>query len=75
MFMGFILPSISVYLYVFLTEGTIKFFKGTPSDTAMFWTRVVGSADALFAYLSLVGLFTNSNKLIKVILKGQFIYG
>jgi hypothetical protein len=48
---GFLLPIPSIILYVFFTEGTIEFFGGTPSPTALFWCSIAASGDAAVSVL------------------------
>jgi hypothetical protein len=48
---GFLLPIPSIILYVFFTEGTIEYFGGTPSPTALFWCSIAASGDAAVSVL------------------------
>src|SRR4051812_19150851 len=74
MTLSIILPLISVIFYLGLTEGGIKFFNGTVSKTAIFWTRVVASGDVLFAFLAFKAMVGNSNDLVRTVLQGLFLY-
>jgi hypothetical protein len=64
----------SVFLYLFLTEGTIKFFNGTVTPTAMFWTKTIASGDLLIGFIgfrALIGDFSMK----KFAVQCNFVYG
>lgn len=62
---GFILPIPSILLYVFLTEGTIEHFGGTPSPTALFWCSIAASGDAVISVMCWCVLRNPSNVVLR----------
>eukprot|EP01080_Neovahlkampfia_damariscottae_P004146 gene4146-7456_t len=65
---------ISVFLYWFLAEGTIKFFSGDINPTSIFWVRTVASGDLLVSFICLKGLLGNS-EMKKLAVQSNFLYG
>lgn len=49
-----VLTSMSVFLYVFLPDGTAKFFGGQPTPTTNFWVTIAGGGDSLVAFLGII---------------------
>jgi hypothetical protein len=65
---------VSVGLYFFHTEGTIKFFSGEVSNTSIFWTKTVGSGDLLVAFICFRALIGNAEAK-KLAVQSNFLYG
>lgn len=70
---GTIGPIPSIFLYEFLTDGTIEHFGGTVSDTASFWCTIASSADAMISFLcASVVLWYPTNVLVRTIVLRTF---
>jgi hypothetical protein len=73
--MGFVLPIPSILLYEFLTKGTVEYFGGTPSPTAMFWCSIAASGDAMVSTMCFTVLRNPSNVgLRQSVLLGMAVY-
>ena len=64
----------SVPLYVLRPAETLRVFGGVVSSTAQAWVRVVGSGDALAAYVAICAATTPSARFRRVCLRGVGLY-
>eukprot|EP00526_Cylindrotheca_closterium_P022799 CAMPEP_0113604088 /NCGR_PEP_ID=MMETSP0017_2-20120614/1615_1 /TAXON_ID=2856 /ORGANISM="Cylindrotheca closterium" /LENGTH=173 /DNA_ID=CAMNT_0000512503 /DNA_START=45 /DNA_END=566 /DNA_ORIENTATION=+ /assembly_acc=CAM_ASM_000147 len=69
---GAIGPIPSIFLYEFLTDGTVEHFGGTVSDTALFWCTIASSADAMIAFLCANVLWYPTNSLVRTLVLRTF---
>jgi hypothetical protein len=71
---GAVLPLPSIFLYVFLSTGTVEYFNGTPSATAAFWCSTNAAADATIAFLCWNALLTTRVEIKVLVLRAFAIY-
>jgi hypothetical protein len=74
LFMYSFAETISVLLYVFMTEETIRFFNGIVTPTALFWTKTSASGDLLLAFIGFRGLMGDFS-MKKFAVQCYFVYG
>ena len=82
---GGIMAGLSSLLYLVIPGFTVQYFNGDPTSTAVFWARIVASADILlsFVYLKAVWSFSAEVKSLAawassiygIVHFGAFIYG
>jgi hypothetical protein len=73
--LGFLAPIPSIILYVFLTEGTVEYFGGTPSPTALFWCSIAASGDSIVSAMSYSVLkYPRNMELRRSVLWGMAVY-
>ena len=63
--LGFLGPMPSIALYVCLPAGTVEYFGGTPSPTAIFWCTIAASGDAIFSAMSWAVLSHPTNLVLR----------
>ena len=69
-----ILPWFSSLLYLFVPDGTIRYFGGIPTPSGEFWVQVVASGDIVIGFLALSGLKTRNSEVLKLIFRAICVY-